>query len=258
MAYVYSTARVVIVWLGPERDGSALAIGVLTDRGSEIEVNWTTKDITSFSGEDYRQWTKESLPFARNQDIINSIAHLLDRAWFTRLWIWQEVRLAGNGAKIRCGYDCMSWDSFRNSILGLHVKPTRRASGLLSGIGQVFPIIINYDGTLRNWHDLLEQTSGFQYSDDRDRVFSNLSLLRISDRSGLEPHYSKSTSEVYKGLIVLDLNLTQGLRLLSQCKLGESEVEALPSWVPGFPRRRKCTRLRGFGAPSGSKAHAVV
>lgn len=60
-------------------------------------------------------------------------------------------------------------------------------------------------------------------------MFANLSLIGISDRSGLEPDYSKSTSEVYKGLIVLDPNLTQGLRLLSQCKLGEINVEALPS-----------------------------
>ena len=153
--------------------------------------------------------------------------------------------------ELRCvdGYNSISWASFRNAILCLHVKPTRKASELLSGIERVFPIIINYAGTLRNRHDLLERTSGFQYSDDRDRVYANLSLLRISARSGLEPDYSKSTSEVYKGLIVLDLNLTQGLRLVSQCELGESSVEALPSWFLGFTRRRKCTRLRGFGAP---------
>ena len=101
MADVYSMARVVIVWLGPERDGSALARGALTDLGYEIGVNWTTKDITSLSREDCDQWTKEPLPFARNQNIINSIAHLLDRAWFTRLWIWQEIRLARNGAEMR-------------------------------------------------------------------------------------------------------------------------------------------------------------
>ena len=89
-------------------------------------------------------------------------------------------------------------------------------------------------------------------------MFSNLSLLRISDRSGLEPDYSKSTSEVYKGLIVLDLNLTHGLRLVSQCELGESKVKALPSWVPDFTRSRKSTRLWDFGGSSGSKAHAVV
>ena len=105
MADVYSKARVVIVWLGPGRDGSALARGALTDLGSEIDVNWTTKGITPLSGEDYDQWTKEILLFARNQDIVNSIAHLLDRAWFTRFWIWQEIRLARNGAGIRCGYE---------------------------------------------------------------------------------------------------------------------------------------------------------
>lgn len=75
----------VIVWLGPERDGNALAIGALIDRGSEVEVNCTTKDITPLSGEDYHQWPTEPLLFARNQDIMNSTAHLLDRAWFTRL-----------------------------------------------------------------------------------------------------------------------------------------------------------------------------
>lgn len=228
MADVYSTARVVIVWLGPERDGSALAIGAMTDRGSGIQVNWTTKDITPLSGEDYHQWSKEPLLFTRNQDTRNSIARLLDRAWFTRLWIWQEIRLARNGAEMRCGYDSMSWDSFRSAILCLQVKPTRKASGLLSGIERVFPITY-YNGTPQNWHDLFEQTSGCQYSDDRDRVYANLSLIRISDRSGLEPDYSKSTIEVYKRLFVLDLNLTQGLRLVSQCELGESSVEALPS-----------------------------
>lgn len=45
MAEIYRRAACVIVWLGPERDGSDSAMGMLRDLGEHAETNWTTRQL---------------------------------------------------------------------------------------------------------------------------------------------------------------------------------------------------------------------
>lgn len=100
MADIYSEAKGVIVWLGSEYDGSVRAMSTLNALGSETKVDWPMKAITPFSWEDHHHWIKEPLPFAPSKDVLDSVGNLLDRDWFTRLWIWQEVCLAR--IRLRC------------------------------------------------------------------------------------------------------------------------------------------------------------
>ena len=122
MADMYSKARGVVLWLGPERYASALELSALSGLGSEVEVDWSTATVTPLTGEAFDQWWKKPLPFQPDQHVIDTIARLLNRAWFIRLWILQEVRLARNGAEMQCGYNSMFWDDFRNAALCLRYK----------------------------------------------------------------------------------------------------------------------------------------
>ena len=117
--YAYATR--VIIWLRLEQDGSELATEALQTPGSEVQVDWPTFTIISSSGEDYGHWHERSLPFMPNPDAVSSIARLLDRSWFTRLWNWQEIRLAIPEVELRCGRYCMPWETLRTAVLCFHV-----------------------------------------------------------------------------------------------------------------------------------------
>lgn len=119
MADIYSLASRVVVWLGPERDDSTLAIRELDALGSTIEVEWDTKRIKPLSGDKYERWVEEPLPFAGHRRVLVSIESLLDRSWFQRLWIVQEVQLANSGALVICGEETMLWDTLRYAIVCL-------------------------------------------------------------------------------------------------------------------------------------------
>ena len=115
-------ARGIILWLGPEHDESTLALSALSALGSGVEVDWSTVTVTPLISEACDPWWKTPLPLISNRHVIYAIPHLLKHAWFTRLWIWQEVRLARNGAGLQCGYDSMFWTDFRNAVLCLRYK----------------------------------------------------------------------------------------------------------------------------------------
>ncbi|KAI4203602.1 MAG: hypothetical protein LQ346_001749 [Caloplaca aetnensis] len=95
MADIYWYANQTTVWLGPEDDDSSLALETLDDLGSRITFDWTTYTCRPAGGsedDDTLANVNKDLPWDQKQWA--SIILLLQRPWFERLWIWQEVRLA--------------------------------------------------------------------------------------------------------------------------------------------------------------------
>ena len=118
--YIYRSACQTTIWLGPERNDSTLAMDTLNDLGSRIAVDWNTytcylmgQNEDEFSVVDLG----ETLGFVPKQ--WTSITRLLERPWFERLWIWQEIRLAKRVAVV-CGYYATNWDRFRNACLRIY------------------------------------------------------------------------------------------------------------------------------------------
>jgi len=120
MAAVYSMARQVMVWLGPEGQKSTLALRAIDDLGSQLRVDWNIDQVTSvFTGERVTEFTDR---FDHNDEIWDSVGDLLRRPWFERLWIWQEVRLARE-AVLLCGDEGVPWESFRRAMMYLRRTP---------------------------------------------------------------------------------------------------------------------------------------
>ena len=247
MADIYRQASRVIIWLGPERDNSTLAIQELNALRSTIEVDWTTEEVKPLSGDDYGQWIEEPLPFAENRKILAAIDHFLDRSWFKRLWIWQEVRLAAVGALMICGEESMLWHTFRTAIFCLHKKQNDflQLEQLVN--------LCNYRQSPSRLRDLLYRTRYAQCSDERDRVYAILNLSR--DFSRIEPDYSKTTRDVFKS-VVLAYTSRKDLIVLSQCEMRENNEKGVPSWVPDWTMAKESRRLDLVRACSGTVAQA--
>jgi hypothetical protein len=73
---------------------------------SYVKLDWALQTMSSLSAETH--WADENimLPFTEGQLI--AVCKLLNREWFRRLWIWQEVRHA-NSVIVMCGTHEMAY-----------------------------------------------------------------------------------------------------------------------------------------------------
>lgn len=256
MADIYPQASRVVIWLGPERHDSALVMRELDALGSTVEVDWGVVQIKPLSGDDYEQWSNEPLPFMKDRKMLASIQNslyqslkeqrmfvslgsLLYRSWFTRLWIWQEIRLAGRNAQILCGGKSMLWDTFRNAMMCLSDKRQLLPSHLAIGIQQLTEIC-NYTHPLGNLDFLLCSTRYSQCSDERDRIYA---VLNLSYDFEIEPDYSKTTEDVFKSVVLGCASTRNNLIMLRHCEMRKNQESRVPSWVPDWTVPNECIRL---------------
>ncbi|KAF8860397.1 HET-domain-containing protein [Acephala macrosclerotiorum] len=258
MGSIYGRARQVIVWLGPESENSSLAISLLRTIGHDTDIAEGDGAISVASGSQ-----AEILRYntdAMRLKVLSWIAirDLLNREWFTRLWVFQEIGLASK-AIMTTGNDELPWKTFKNAISWIEnqvaaltpiseffeVRDIKKAQSLMH---QVF------DGNHPTMplYRLLELTKHSLCSNPRDRVYAILSLAHHSDLTGIVPDYSKATEAVYKDLVLKNMKKTRQLRLLTFCEIRHSPSDLrLPSWVPDLSIPRKPSQL-WYGDASGN------
>ncbi|OAL53852.1 HET-domain-containing protein [Pyrenochaeta sp. DS3sAY3a] len=88
MNAIYSSASSVIVWLGLQENDSEYVFEILQKNMFEM------------------------LHYLEEPRFLHALHHLCSRAWFSRVWVVQEVSLAAKDPVIRCGEDGISWSSF--------------------------------------------------------------------------------------------------------------------------------------------------
>lgn len=255
MADIYRSAAKVIVWLGPEANNSAAAIEALKTLASRIHVDWGLLIVSAASNVDAESdWVdlKKKAPF--DQETWTSIGWLLDRSWFSRLWIWQEVHLACKGAVIICGDATVSWEDFRKAIFSLSHRPTTlNILRLAQSIFRAYRISTVSQRKLLK--QILYRTKGAQCSDPRDRIYAVLNLVSEHETVGIQPNYKKSTSEVFRDLMLTRIWGAKDLTLLTYCELQDDRGE-LPSWVPNLSVPKRCENIDYAAASWNSAAEA--
>ncbi|KAK7926543.1 heterokaryon incompatibility protein-domain-containing protein [Apiospora marii] len=102
MAQIYSCARKVIAWIGPEHDDAAKALQGLAHIGNQIEF----LDDVAFApspGASEPLWyqLQVSLPF--DDKFWTAVTSLVDRPWFWRLWVVQEIHMGNLNSSLKCG-----------------------------------------------------------------------------------------------------------------------------------------------------------
>ena len=241
MADIYRLAERVIVWIGPEENDSSLAMDMLRTLGTNVEVDWSMRLMrpskeTEIGGQTH--WSDRSviLPFKSEDGI--PIRHLLNRSWFERLWIRQEICLAKPGAILVCGLDTILWSDFRKALFCLKNK---RAPDGYFGEKTKFKARLQMIYRLSDKGDisfgrLMHQTRNCKCSDPRDRVYA---LLSIYHRNlNIVPDYRLSKEKVYRDFCLRHIASAQygNLGILQSCEMPISPSD-LPSWVPDWSTR---------------------
>ena len=133
-----------------------------------------------------------------------------------------------------CGSRTILWVALRTAVFCLYVKPS---PWFLFGQQRNFYARIE---TVQNLcfgketysiEQLIDETKSCICSDPRDKIYALLSLLPASNRTGIEPDYTKSVYEVYQHATLSIIESSRRLNVLLTVESHE-HLEGVPSWVP--------------------------
>ncbi|KAI6081210.1 hypothetical protein F4821DRAFT_33309 [Hypoxylon rubiginosum] len=253
MSQIYRRADKVLVWLGPEEDNSDLALSALASIATHVVADSKYISVSPKPGKDPNySYSNHPLPFSHHQ--WQAIVKLLARAWFKRLWIWQEITLANSSALVVCGSQEISWSDFSSAIICIGTKNFL----LVEAIGpDPLPFYENLLHTTcliqakrrLGIIDLLATTRRCLCIDPRDRVYATLGLQADYYPIIIRPDYSKPFKEVYRDLVIAFYETRLDLGILTFCLDTE-----LPSWVPDWSHLKASPILTTWAA-GNSKAY---
>ena len=96
-----------------------IAMEAIYELGSRISIGWRLGNIVASSPngiDPYSQAFRNDRVPVHNSTLWLSIKALLDRSWFERLWIWQEVCLAKNDISLVCGTGAIDFRLSCNAV----------------------------------------------------------------------------------------------------------------------------------------------
>jgi hypothetical protein len=194
----------------------------------------------------------EVLPYSPEE--IAAIVGIFERPWFERLWIWQEIWLAGPPAILICGKETIFWTTLQSAFFCVKIKnwvPSKVEPSL-----NWFELIrgLFLPTSNRSFEDLIRATSLSKCMDPRDRVFALQSLLNPQDPvAAIEPDYKKESSEIYTEVFLRTCKKRQELKLMRRCEFTHDTGDMptrLPNWsVPQVSIKLNCVLASGLSAP---------
>ncbi|KAF1952608.1 hypothetical protein CC80DRAFT_507796 [Byssothecium circinans] len=212
----------------------------------------------------------------------NAVNRLLERPWFRRMWIVQEVILS-KYAVVVCGGETINFQKLLTAVLRLRNLTSRggprhhvleleneTVSATTSGLYMINKVRKNLRsgswmlGRTRRWTstllEIVYDTRRFQCSDPRDRIYAviNVTTGESPDKRGLTVDYSLDVGEVYRRFVVWDIMKNRSLSTLSIISDNSKTDCGLPSWVPDFSNHKyflpdymftfEATRTRQIGS----------
>ncbi|KAJ4986803.1 heterokaryon incompatibility protein [Stagonosporopsis vannaccii] len=276
MGAIYQSARAVLAWLGLPDEGSARGMRAMRELARVAESAGLVKVLVGRVGDVAREDKGELLESicgallhascGVGEGDIGRVIALMERAYWKRLWILQEISLAGSVTLI-CGDDSVSWVDARKALAV--VKWLRHLAAQLPRAFQPFSSVLASLYTpyvLEDWRappaagfsayvrrdarlslfDLLDQANdgtALQCSDPRDRVYALLGLLDSSYPFSKTVDYSAP----YVGIFIrasVSMLKYHGPTVLLFAGLSVQEVQdaehTLPSWAVDW----RCTQRR--------------
>jgi hypothetical protein len=253
MSNIYKEAARVVVWLGPESESSTLAIKTLAFLGQQIVM---TMDKWTFTapGATEIDWCYNRTPLPYDKKTWRAINSLLQRSWFSRVWIVQEIQLAKD-AILRCGHDEIAWVEFRRAILALWGKSSLDPAISRRRLGFIEKLVNPVTSTSTIYH-ILHRTDDRGCSNKRDRVYGVMGLFSETFRARIQPQDFLGVGEVYRDFVCSHIQHVKRLELLRDCQLEGRAVDA-PSWVPDFSVSKSTVKSADWQFASGYSACEV-
>lgn len=250
MPTIYERAARTVVWLGPSKT-AALAVSLVSRLFliNRLSVAW-----------------KSNLSYEIDPPAARSLLDMLERPWFTRTWVVQEV-VRAKDVSILYGCESLSW-----SRLSWFLQVVQRDNQLLqmlserSGSANFANLVSMQNMTIMRRFSMLRSDSEplsllfymvqmfrtvearFDSKYMEDRVYALLGLSGSNTHS-ITPEYEKGLGQIYiDAARHFGTNGPQSRRLefLVHAGIGYKPVTAgLPTWVPDWAAKLKIRPLPG-------------
>jgi hypothetical protein len=251
MGRIYKEASLVLIWLGLEDEHTKAAFAVM-DQAWETFHSAKTPENPSPT---MSQLLQCGFPPPSDLRWRDSFVPLVERRWFSRLWIIQEVALAEYKAFILAGSQWYPWERLSHVLImaastgmeSSHGLRAMAASELAFIARSAHPDFIDpvwpRDRTLAEY---LSVTMGCPVSDHHDHIFGLLGLC--TDAASLRQKglvdYSIAVPNLFIAVTTHYLTSSNSsLDLLQIINGYKTEYRhTLPSWVPDYSQGRMSLR----------------
>jgi Heterokaryon incompatibility protein (HET) len=280
MGRIYSLSEGVVMWLGEGENDSQLAVSFVKNWYDSIIAA-----IESYSDEYRSNPLKTTLSFIKDpfhSPSIQALALLLERGYWDRIWIIQEIVLA-KSRLILCGGDAINLDAlftvllfWRNSLsmpkaddqqIMNHLITLGTSLGYRAEISDLIILVRNRteeEKRVRPYkQDILSLIRiGFNRSctDPRDRLYGFFGLME-DEQLPMHPDYRLTHNEVKLSFTVGLIQTSNRLESVALSGFGFGPPTSIdfPTWVPEYKRSssHKHDFAQDFVAAADSKAECT-
>ncbi|KAF4632226.1 hypothetical protein G7Y89_g5909 [Cudoniella acicularis] len=238
MGDIFHKALRVVAWIGREfGDGDhaleslkSIPLPVATSRSTPVNMGGT-ESTTLYSG-NISTW---------NDRMWAQIDQLMNRDWFRRAWITQELVLASD-VVIMCGRSELDWDHFFKAVTICEKwfnSQNPETIRLFNYAGPVYSL----GGVRRRLRDedkkhslleLLELFAHTQATIKCDKLFALLGLAYDSDDDGFNPDYDSTLEEIVWRYASVFVRRGDAMELLYRSGLSNPKAYEFCSWIPNW------------------------
>jgi tetratricopeptide (TPR) repeat protein len=259
MREIYQKAVIVLVWLGPPYADSERAVDLIWELGERrraLRANMKQRvEAAKLPLEPWRTgqdtaWLKDSLKTKEKRREMTALLDLLERPWWHRTWIIQEVVL-DKTLVILCGDDYIDPVIFSSALNLLRENWPWLVDFLNEvGINVYHPLCLNtarqpfFLRRMRIRHGLpyvlglLTSTRNSLATGDQDKLYGILGIACDASRICPSPDYTMTAVEVFKRFTASMIEVRKIIDVL--CLAGGIESNpAYPTWCPYFSPTRE-------------------
>lgn len=265
MGFIYKFSNQVTIFLGEQSEDSDLIMDYLS--------------VFSIERHKHNPWSSNARIDLGHEER-HALRNLLNRPWFTRVWILQEVFMADIEQTVMvCGDRWVDWLTVRCFKTRIEAGEKEDFRSIYDSITLPFswPYVLSlHERSSHSVHkdlgNILHSTRHFGATDPRDRFFALLNLFEDAKAEGLVADYGLTTAQAYEALA--RFLIQHDLGILSSVQ-GFSDLEGLPSWACDWSQKLKvqplypgtgsftaggtgCKTISSFAEATSQGDHALV
>ncbi|KAF9891666.1 hypothetical protein FE257_003678 [Aspergillus nanangensis] len=190
-----------------------------------------------------------------------TIASLLRRRYFSRVWILQEVALAQE-ALVLCGEHEIPWESLRGMVDSFPRMKSTSLPQAMALFDESHPLPKALEFGARVYRgashllNLLDLTRGCQSTDPRDKVFAVFGMINCAESLGYIADYTKDVEQTYSR-IALFLAEAAGLVPILARAVCRRNIQTLPLWVTDWSSPYSPDELRWINQVHGESDSTI-
>jgi hypothetical protein len=259
MKHIYEAANLVLIWLGPlpiaNRSGLGVLFGLLNAKRAQ-EAQGDQRSWLVLTDAERKGYGLPGLFQSVSDPAYIAFANLLERAWFTRVWIIQVLAVSRDAIVLEGSYHQCSWADFMTAVdyaESAKIPPFWETYGPTMSIRNIDRARRDFkNGKGTPLLDLLLFYRRFNAKISDDKVYALCGLASDAgpDDLAVRIDYNIKTADSYREVAIQMLRKGRYLDILSVPRVpGRSDVGPLPSWVPDWSVSDLSTSLRSTTVP---------